>query len=291
MLKIFIYISIWSIGAVCHGFGQTETFDATLKRHEQAIKELDDDDDPQAASDHSFFEVGDGKNQRAYLGTSDTKGGLFLLKDGAGKVKVNNYTDDDGGLVNILNSSGHVVSQLFASKEGGVVDVNDNSGTTAAQLSVDKQGKGTLFLLGKAGMDIAEQFEAFDQQLLPGTVASIAPGGKLSPSKRAYDPTVVGVITGAGSLSPAISLGQEAPASKRSPIAIAGQVYVRVCLESGPISPGDLLAPSSRQGVAMRAANRKKSFGSVIGKALEGFDSRSHSQQSEGLLRMLVMEK
>jgi hypothetical protein len=292
MLKLFIYISISLLGVPLCGFAQTETFDATLKRHEQEIDILKAAADPQHGSVHHYFWVGPAKNSVAYLGTiQKSGGGLLEIGDSAGATKVQVDSETDGGLVNVFGKSGKSVSSLEASQDGGMVIVRDNSGNKAAVLFADGQGKGALYLLGKTGMDMAEEFNTVEERLRPGTVVSIASDGRVAPSSRAYDPAAVGVVSGAGSLSPAISLGEKEPFERSSPVAIAGQVYVRVCLEAGTISPGDLIVPSSRPGLAMRASNRKKSFGSVIGKALEGFDSRSLAQNGEGLIRILVMVK
>jgi len=66
---------------------------------------------------------------------------------------------------------------------------------------------------------------------------------------------------------------------------VSGQVYVRICLEGGPIEPGDLLVASSEPGIAMRAADPDRSVGAVVGKALEAFGP---GQTGEGLVRMMV---
>jgi hypothetical protein len=68
------------------------------------------------------------------------------------------------------------------------------------------------------------------------------------------------------------------------PVALTGQVFVRVSDEAGSIAVGDLLVASSTPGVAMRATDRLRAIGAVIGKALEPRDG-----EGEGLVRMLVM--
>ena len=71
------------------------------------------------------------------------------------------------------------------------------------------------------------------------------------------------------------------------PIALIGQVYVRVTRENGAISVGDLRVSSSRSGVAMRGG-ADRAIGTVIGKALESYDELAGK---EGLIRMLVMNR
>ena len=68
------------------------------------------------------------------------------------------------------------------------------------------------------------------------------------------------------------------------PVAVSGQVFVRVITEAGAIAVGDLLVSSSVAGVAMRGAEQGRLTGSVVGKALQPY-----AGQGESLIRMLVM--
>jgi hypothetical protein len=47
-----------------------------------------------------------------------------------------------------------------------------------------------------------------------------------------------------------------------------GKVYCKVDADFAPIATGDLLTTSSTPGHAMKATDRAKAFGAVIGKAL-----------------------
>jgi hypothetical protein len=96
----------------------------------------------------------------------------------------------------------------------------------------------------------------------------------------------VGVISGAGGLRSGAVVGGREDGSNDLPLAVSGQVYVRVCLEGGSIEPGDLLVASSAPGVSMRAADPDQAAGAVVGKALEAFGP---GQGKEGLVRMMVM--
>jgi hypothetical protein len=214
----------------------------------------------------------------------------------ADKKVLEGSSDDDGGYLHVRSVGDMISGSLQTQSDGsGLLAIFHNrskdpkNSEVAAMLSVEANGNGKLTLTGKPGMDVAEQFESAGPTLRPGTVAAVVPGGKLSPSSRPYDRTVVGVVSGAGSLSPAISIGAESNSQAGSPIAVAGQVYVRVCLQSGPIRPGDLLVASSRDGVAMRASEGELMVGAVIGKALEKFDSASQGSENEGLVRIMVM--
>ncbi len=117
-------------------------------------------------------------------------------------------------------------------------------------------------------------------------MAVAGPEGRIAPSAGPYDRRVIGVISGAGGLQPGSVIGNREDGSNDLPVAVSGQVAVRVCLEGGPIEPGDLLVASSQPGVAMRAADPSRAVGAVVGKALEAFGS---GEGKEGLVRMMVM--
>ena len=98
-------------------------------------------------------------------------------------------------------------------------------------------------------------------------------------SQKAYDRTVLGVVSGAGPISHGVELSQAGVLDGNTPFAIAGRVYVKVI---GKVEIGDLLTTSDKAGYAMKAKYGKKAFGAVIGKALT-------VPNSEGLVLMLVM--
>ena len=67
---------------------------------------------------------------------------------------------------------------------------------------------------------------------------------------------------------------------------MTGRAYVRVAAAAGPIKVGDLLVAADQPGLAMRADDRTRAFGAVIGKALEVYQP---DVAAEGLVLMLVM--
>ena len=120
------------------------------------------------------------------------------------------------------------------------------------------------------GADLAEKFPA-SEELEPGMVVAIDRDnmGKLCVSRGAYNTCVAGVVSGANNFSVGAVLGnlpghEDAPA-----IALSGRVYVRCDATTGAIEPGDLLTTSGTPGHAMKAADRERSHGTVIGKAME----------------------
>ena len=133
-----------------------------------------------------------------------------------------------------------------------------------------------------AGADFAENFDVSAEksarassasEIAPGMVVVIDPKnpGKLSVSRRAYDRRVAGIISGAGGVKPGLTMGQEQTiANGKYPVALSGRVYVWVDATRGAIHPGDLLTTSVTPGHAMKAGNRARAQGAIIGKAMTG---------------------
>jgi hypothetical protein len=131
-----------------------------------------------------------------------------------------------------------------------------------------------------SGGDCAEEIDA-SAGVEPGNVVVIDGTGRLSRCCEAYDKRVVGVVSGAGTLKPAIILGKNPDAESRALLAISGRVFCRVDADFGPIEIGDLLTSSSTPGHAMRA-DPERSVGRVIGKSLGRIES------GRGLIPILV---
>ncbi len=139
------------------------------------------------------------------------------------------------------------------------------------------------------GADLAERFDVATIEDIvsePGMVVCIDPRnpGKLIPSTRAYDRTVAGVISGANGINSGMIMGQEGTEADGSlPVALTGRVYVMVDAHDGAIEPGDLLTTSDTPGHAMKALDRDRRDGAVIGKAM------THLSEGErGLVLVLV---
>jgi hypothetical protein len=168
--------------------------------------------------------------------------------------------------------------------------------------TVNKSGleiDGNLLVTVKAlqitgGADFAENFDVSAEkranslsapEIQPGLVVAIDPvnPGKLSLSRRAYDRRVAGIISGAGGVTPGMTMGQEQTlADGKHPVALSGRVYAWVDAARGAIRPGDLLTTSATPGHAMKASNAAKAQGAIIGKAMTGLKS------GKGLVLVLV---
>lgn len=133
-----------------------------------------------------------------------------------------------------------------------------------------------------ANRDLAERFRTEDSVACePGMVVVMGPRGA-EPCARAYDRRVLGVVSGAGALKPAITLGADGAPEPAAAVALSGTVYCRIDADLAPVEVGDLLTASPTRGHAMKAIDPALSFGAVIGKALDALPS------GRGLVPMIV---
>ncbi len=125
-------------------------------------------------------------------------------------------------------------------------------------------------ILEVAGADLAEKFPSTDHNVDPGTVMEIDPEnpGRLRVSREAYSSRVAGVVSGAGDIPMGAVLGN-LPGHENAPaIALSGRVWARCDASRAAIAPGDLLTTSDIPGHAMKAVDRERSHGAVLGKAM-----------------------
>jgi hypothetical protein len=190
-----------------------------------------------------------------------------------------------GGGLNFLTESylsGTNLSAYFRLDNSGNLGI----GTGTPQTKLDVVGTtrtGVLQITG--GSDMAEPFETEDEQTLePGTVMIIDSDhpGKLVMSEDAYDSKVAGIVSGAGGVKAGLTLHQEGVLEGSALIAIAGRVYCKAEAISAPIQPGDLLTTSGIAGHAMKAVDKGRSHGAIIGKAMSGL------KEGKGMVLVLV---
>jgi hypothetical protein len=165
-------------------------------------------------------------------------------------------------------------------------------GVTVLELDADHNGDARVIteeLEITGGSALAEHFDvapAADLAApLPGMVVSIHPDhdGQLAVSSAPYDPLVAGVVSGAGGIETGLVMGQHGSiADGDYPIALVGRVYVLVDAAYGPVRRGDLLTTSATPGHAMRASDRARAPGAVLGKAMTALES------GRGLVLVLV---
>jgi len=135
------------------------------------------------------------------------------------------------------------------------------------------------------GSDLAEPFAISDSVSLPvGALVVIDDKnpGELKMSAVPYDRRVAGVVSGAGGINPGLTLKQgNVPGNGRN-IALTGRVYALATASNGGIIPGDLLTTSKLPGYAMKATDKGRRDGAVVGKAMTALE------KGEGLILVLV---
>jgi hypothetical protein len=143
---------------------------------------------------------------------------------------------------------------------------------------------GDLILVNSTSGDIAEDFDVEDAGgcVEAGTVLIINADGKLSVSDLPYDTRVAGVVAGANGLRPAVVLQRIDSETPRSPIALLGKAFCKVDAAFGSIRAGDLLTTSATPGHAMKATDKSRALGAILGKALTSLDAHV------GLIPILV---
>ncbi len=217
--------------------------------------------------------------KRAYIGQNDvglytTAANVYLSANG---VTDNQFVLKNDGKVGIGTSDPteklHVSGNVRVS---GAVNVQNGAGTAKVSMAIDTNGKGKLtcdYIQINGGADIAEPFEVQSTQSVePGMIVAIDPSrpGELRLSSRAYDPTVAGIISGANGIQPGLMLQQKGTlATGHHPVALSGRVWCYSDADAGgAIVPGDMLTSADEPGHAMKAADRDRAFGTVIGKAM-----------------------
>jgi len=193
-------------------------------------------------------------------GTSDASlggGGLIV----AGSLGANNIAVDAN---EIMARNNGTASTLLINREGGDVAIGSASGGTSRLITPVIQITG--------GSDFSEMFDVGgDLVIEPGMVVVIDPDnpGRLIPSMHAYDCKVAGVVSGAGGVGTGMVMGHDGTiADGEHPVALSGRVYCLVDATHDAIQPGDMLTTSDTPGHAMKALDRDRAGGAVIGKAM-----------------------
>ena len=180
--------------------------------------------------------------QNNYFYVRGTSPSILFVDTDQGQTR---YVHHNSGLIGFLSAGG-----------GWTMNVND-SGTVSATLF-----SGTATAARYA--DLAERYAA-DKEYKPGTVVVFGGDKEITQSTIYMDTRVAGVI----STDPAHLMNSEAGDDKtHPPVALQGRVPCKVI---GKIKKGDMLVTSTISGVAIATTEPK--IGTVIGKALENYDS------------------
>jgi len=159
-------------------------------------------------------------------------------------------------------------------------------GTTEPEARLDVAGTTrTAVLEITGGSDLAEPFEVSDRNpITAGAVVVIDEGnpGRLRLSTEAYDKRVAGVVSGAGSLKPGLTLSQAGVTDQGVPVALSGRVFVLADAAEAAIQPGDQLTTSATPGHARKVTDYERGRGAVLGKAMSSLEA------GRGLVLVLV---
>jgi hypothetical protein len=203
-------------------------------------------------------------------------GGLFEA-NGYNSVAVKGYSEHSVGVW-----AESVDGVAFAAKSSGLAadfdgDVRVRAGNEFMLGNVaivdDTVITPTVHITG--GSDLSESFNVTSGHgktpVQPGMLVCIdeTNAGQLKLSERAYDPRVAGVISGAGGVQPGMLMGQAGTiADGDNSVALVGRVYCWADADYGEIKPGDMMTTSNTPGHAMRAEDRDKAYGTIVGKAM-----------------------
>ena len=231
-------------------------------------------------------------------------------KIGIGTTPINTLTVN--GLTNLSHTNSSTLLKLQAGSEGLDTQIKsfEEDGTTGMwtinmgdrknnnrfgifsqeegeyKLWIDHENNTNVRVLEiHGGADLAEPFDISNEEAIPkGSVVVIDDRnpGQLILSSEPYDPKVAGVISGAGNIKPGITLQQDGVMEGNQLVALAGRVYVKASTINGTIKPGDLITSSPIKGYAMKATNKRKRQGAVIGKAM------TELKEKDGLVLVLI---
>lgn len=221
-------------------------------------------------------------NGNAVFGGNGVTGDLFL-RDGNDNTRVR--LSSSGQRLELLNGGGEIIGMI-----GGAGNIRAGTNGESGNLylfpseadDIFSNGQATIRMDGQSGdiilqnADFAEDFDIAAAEFADaeaGCVMVLQEDGTLARCGMAYDRRLVGVISGAGKYRPGIVMDSRDDDSDRLPIALVGKVYCNVDAQHGAIATGDLLTTSVTTGCAMKARDRDRAFGAVLGKALAPHDA------------------
>jgi len=215
-----------------------------------------------AGRDHIFNELA------GVFGTS-AQAGVFGNSEGQGGTGVHGRGGGVGGFGlrgEIAGSGGAAVKgQVFGPGNALAGEFIGNVDISAAlNIGANLTVVGDVFLKNR---DLAERFQSV-AQYEAGSVMVLGDDAVVLPCGHQYDKRAVGVVSGAGTLRPAITLGERSEDGPSVAIALVGTVFCLVDASKLPVEVGDLLTTSETRGHAMKADDPVRSFGAVVGKSL-----------------------
>ncbi len=214
----------------------------------------------------------------------DAEAGKIILYP-SGSLDASIELNGGNHLLRMKNSSGDLT--ITNDAEASTIKLFPSGSTTGESIRLNGETGAVVTEILKIcnGCDISEPFAMTDDVMLPEgalVVIDAANPGRTTLSTRPYDPCVAGVISGAGDINPGLTLSQHGIFDDGQNVALTGRVYCLATAANGAIRPGDMLTTSNIAGHAMKATDRGRAFGSVIGKAMTSLND------GEGLVLVLV---
>lgn len=231
--------------------------------------------------------------------------GDFTNADGGGAVSVHNNVSatrvrllgestGTGGEISVFDADGTETVEIIGAETAttaGQILLRDAAGNVEIEIDGEFGVAGdsgriiTPVLQITGGADLSEEFDILGD-FEPGMVVCIDEHnpGKLIKSTSAYDARVAGVVAGAGGVKPGLIMAQKSKeeVDGKNSVALTGRVYCWVDASFGEIKAGDMLTTSSTPGHAMKASDRDRAHGTIIGKAMQPLKS------GKGLILVLV---
>jgi hypothetical protein len=125
---------------------------------------------------------------------------------------------------------------------------------------------------GNFPSNMVELFEIDDAEyVMPGDILVVSSSGRsvLSRSRREYDRTAIGVVSG----NPAVIINNSGKEQKVYPVALAGTVLCKIDARKTPVRPGDPIVTSDTPGSGMSGTiDAFDKIGTIIGKALDSLE-------------------
>jgi hypothetical protein len=203
------------------------------------------------------------------IGNGKTAGVEGTCAAGAGVVGNGTTGGSFDGQFEGIHAVGHHQSAA------GIAGYNDSTGPGIFGKSTSGPAgyfEGDVVVTGDVrltGADLAEHFSVGDPGgAEPGTVMVLDGIDHVRMSDCAYDPKVIGIVSGAQSYRPGVVLDHQADVPGRQPLALVGKAFCKVDASFGAVEVGDLLTTSATPGHAMKAVERDRALGAVLGKAM-----------------------
>ncbi|MFH1228281.1 MAG: hypothetical protein V1701_10320, partial [Planctomycetota bacterium] len=225
-------------------------------------------------------------NESRSTGTNSFASGFKNEAAGEGSVALgrNSFADGVGSVAigNTVNTGGdHALA--FGTKASAshnysaVFNLSDNIYESRGANSFSIGASGGIWFGGSRVHDIAEMMDVIkSENVQEMELVSVKNDQRLGRTQAAYDPLLVGVVSSKRTAS--FFMGDTDSKDEnveRKPVALVGQVFIKVNNESGEIKLGDPITSSSTQGQGMKALKA----GKIIGYAMEAEHFESGSEQ------------